>query len=45
MFCRKCGIDNPEGARYCRRCGEPLEGSYIIRRNIVCAAGIEENFS
>lgn len=27
MFCRKCGIDNPEGARYCRRCGEPLEGS------------------
>lgn len=27
MFCRKCGIDNPEGASYCRRCGEPLEGS------------------
>lgn len=25
MFCRKCGMDNPEGARYCRRCGEALE--------------------
>ena len=27
MFCRKCGIDNPDGARYCRRCGEPLTGA------------------
>lgn len=24
MQCRNCGRDNPEGARFCDRCGEPL---------------------
>jgi len=27
MFCSKCGADNPEGTRYCRACGEPLQGT------------------
>lgn len=27
MFCRKCGIENPDGVKYCRRCGESLSGA------------------
>lgn len=26
MYCRKCGIENPDGVKYCRRCGESLSG-------------------
>ena len=25
MFCTKCGTQAPEGARFCRTCGQPLE--------------------
>lgn len=25
-FCTRCGHQNPDGARYCARCGEPLAG-------------------
>ncbi len=24
MYCQKCGFANPEGARFCARCGTPL---------------------
>ncbi|HWF39071.1 MAG TPA: RDD family protein [Candidatus Acidoferrales bacterium] len=27
MFCTKCGNMAPEGARFCRTCGQPLEGA------------------
>lgn len=27
MFCGKCGIDNPEGAAFCRTCGAPLKNA------------------
>ncbi len=26
-FCTQCGHENPEGARFCARCGEPLPAS------------------
>ncbi len=25
MYCKKCGEQNPEEAKFCRRCGAPLE--------------------
>ena len=25
MFCRQCGIQNPDGARFCKSCGTPLQ--------------------
>lgn len=27
MYCRKCGIENPDEVKYCRRCGEFLAGA------------------
>lgn len=24
MFCPKCGVQNPDGARFCAGCGSPL---------------------
>ena len=27
MFCRNCGTENEEGAKFCKSCGSPLETS------------------
>jgi hypothetical protein len=29
MFCRKCGKVNPDKARFCLDCGEPLDKNYV----------------
>lgn len=26
MFCPKCGVENPDGAKFCKGCGSPLGG-------------------
>lgn len=31
MFCRACGIELPEHARFCRSCGKPIDASGVIR--------------
>lgn len=31
MYCRKCGTENPESARYCLNCGEPLAANAAPR--------------
>lgn len=31
MYCRKCGTENPESARYCLNCGEPLAANSAPR--------------
>lgn len=25
MYCRKCGVENEKGAKFCKSCGEPME--------------------
>lgn len=25
MYCKKCGADNKDNARFCCKCGEPIE--------------------
>ena len=27
MFCSKCGVDNPDGAKFCGSCGAALDAS------------------
>ena len=29
--CPACGVDNPEGARYCNACGAPLTEAALAR--------------
>ncbi len=29
MFCEKCGADNSDAARFCRKCGEPVSGEQL----------------
>lgn len=31
MFCSKCGAENADGAKFCAKCGTPLEGLTKVR--------------
>ena len=30
MYCTKCGKENPEGARFCENCGEPMREKFFV---------------
>lgn len=33
MFCKSCGAENEEGAKFCRSCGLPIVPEEVIREN------------
>ena len=34
LRCEKCGTINPPSSHYCRHCGRPLAGEYIVVSSI-----------
>ncbi|OPX60426.1 MAG: hypothetical protein A4E25_00496 [Methanobacterium sp. PtaB.Bin024] len=34
VFCTKCGAENPEGSRYCHKCGEKISNMSDTRTNL-----------
>ncbi len=37
MYCKKCGEQNPDGAKFCEKCGEPLEAETLTPQQPVRA--------
>lgn len=33
MYCRKCGVENEKGAKFCKSCGEPMEVENFEKRD------------
>lgn len=33
MYCRKCGVENEKGAKFCKSCGEPMEVENFVKRD------------
>ena len=34
MYCRKCGVENEKGAKFCKSCGEPMEVENFEKKRI-----------
>lgn len=33
MLCKKCGTENPDGAKYCSKCGKALNEKSTAKKN------------
>ena len=47
MFCRNCGAENTDGAKFCEKCGKPLdaENTQDVKKSTAHVAAAEGTMS
>ncbi len=38
MYCKNCGAENPDGTKFCSKCGQPLDAAQPVQQTVIVQA-------